>query len=182
MSLHYGEPQIAVGILFAVLAVGFASVFLVVAVSSRKDLPYERVRQVGYRLRRGWLGLLLAAGVVILSLTFFDLPYASGSGSTRTPVKVTGVQFFWSIVPDRVRADTAIRFDVTSADVNHGFGIYDPHGHLVGSVQAMPGYHNELDLTFNTPGTYRIRCLEFCGLNHAVMETSFIVLPKKAAP
>jgi cytochrome c oxidase subunit 2 len=182
VNLHYGEPQVAVGILFAVLAAGFACVFVVVAVSSRADLPYERVQRVGYALRRGWLGLLLVAGVVVLALTFFDLPYASGSGSKRTLVKVTGVQFVWSIVPDHVPAGTPIRFDVTSADVNHGFGIYDRHGHLLGSVQAMPGYHNELDLTFETPGTYRIRCLEFCGLNHAVMETDFIVSPKKAAP
>jgi cytochrome c oxidase subunit II len=138
------------------------------------------VQRTGYRLRRGWLGLLLTAGVVILVLTFFDLPYASGSGKHRMLIKVTGVQFVWSIVPDHVRAATPVRFDVTSADVNHGFGIYDTHGHLVGSVQAMPGYHNELDMTFNTPGIYRIRCLEFCGLDHAIMQGNLIVLPKKA--
>jgi hypothetical protein len=28
--------------------------------------------------------------------------------------------------------------DVTSADVKHGFGIYDPHATLLGQVQAMP--------------------------------------------
>ena len=179
MSLHYGEPQVVVGVVFAALAAWFATVFVVVAVSSRRDLPYARVQQVGYALRRGWLVLLLTAGVVVLVLSFFDLPYASGSSSKRLLVKVTGVQFFWSVVPDRVRAGTLIRFDITSADVNHGFGIYDPHGHLIGSVQAMPGYHNELDLTFDTPGSYRIRCLEFCGLNHAVMEGSFTVLPRR---
>jgi cytochrome c oxidase subunit II len=181
VSLGWGEPQVAVGILFAVLAVGFASVFVVVAISSRADVPYEKVQRAGYALRRGWLGLLLVAGVVVLVLTLLDLPYARGSDSKRTLVKVTGVQFFWSVVPDRMRAGTPIRFDVTSADVNHGFGIYDPHGHLVGSVQAMPGYHNKLDLTFDTPGTYRIRCLEFCGLNHAVMEGSFTVVPRGGA-
>ena len=179
MSLHYGEPQVALGIVFAALAAWFATVFVVVGVSSRRDIPYERVQRIGYALRRGWLVLLLVVGVVVLVLTFFSLPYASGSGSKRTVVKVTGVQFFWSMVPDRVRAGTPVRFDVTSADVNHGFGLYDPHGHLIGSVQAMPGYHNELDLTFNTPGTYRVRCLEFCGLNHAVMEGSFTVLPRR---
>ena len=57
-----------------------------------------------------------------------------------------------------------MRFDVTSIDVNHGFGLYDPDGHLIGSVQAMPGYHNQLDLTLDEPGVYRIRCLELCGL------------------
>ena len=39
-----------------------------------------------------------------------------------------------------------MRFDVTSVDVNHGFGVYDPNGRLIGSVQAMPGYTNELEL------------------------------------
>ena len=68
---------------------------------------------------------------------------------------MTGGQFFWSLVPGRVRAGTRVRFDVTSIDVNHGFGIYDPNGHLVGSVQAMPGYHNKLDLTLDRPGVYR---------------------------
>jgi cytochrome c oxidase subunit II len=177
MSLHYGEPQVAVGIVFVVVAAAIAAIFVVVARSARDDLPYERVQRVGYGLRRYWLGVLLALGAAVIVLTFFYLPYASGSASNRTVVKVSGGQFFWSLSPRRVRAGTPLRFDVTSVDVNHGFGIYDPHGHLVGSVQAMPGYHNELDLKLTLPGSYRIRCLEFCGLNHAVMEGTFTVLP-----
>ena len=74
-----------------------------------------------------------------------------------------------------VPAGTRVRFDVTSVDVNHGVGLYDPRGRLVGSVQAMPGYHNLLDLTLRRPGVYRIRCLEYCGLNHATMESTFTV-------
>ncbi len=173
LNLHYGEPQIAIGIVLAVLAAAFAAV----ALSSRSDVAYSRVQVTGYWLRRRWLAMLVVLGVVVLGLSFFDLPYASGSGSGRTLVTVTGGQFFWSLTPNRVHARTPLRFDVTSVDVNHGFGIYDPHGHLVGSVQAMPGYHNKLDVTFRTAGTYRIRCLEFCGLNHAVMEGTFTVLP-----
>jgi len=105
----------------------------------------------------------------------FDLPFASGSAAGRTVVKVTGGQFFWSLVPAQVPAGARVRFDVTSIDVNHGFGLYDPHGHLIGSVQAMPGYHNKLDLTLTEVGVYRIRCLELCGLNHATMENAFAV-------
>lgn len=177
MSLHYGEPQVAVGVVFAVLATLLVTLFVVVARSARADVAYEQVQRVGYRVRRYWLTALLALGVAVIVLTFFYLPYASGSGKNRTVVKVAGGQFFWSLSPDRVRAGTPVRFDVTSVDVNHGFGLYDPHGHLVGSVQAMPGYHNELDLTMTLAGVYRIRCLEFCGLNHAVMEGAFTVLP-----
>ena len=177
MSLHYGEPQVAVGILFAALAAAIVCIFVVVARSAHRELAYPDVQQVGYRLRRYWLGVLLVVGVAVIVLTFFYLPYASGSVGNRTVVKVTGGQFFWSLTPGRVRAGTPLRFDVSSIDVNHGFGLYDPHGHLIGSVQAMPGYRNELDLTLRLPGTYRIRCLEFCGLNHAVMQSTFTVLP-----
>ena len=177
MTLHYGDPQVAIGIVAAVLSLLFAAIFLVVGLSSRNDVAYERVQRTGYWLRRRWLVLLVVFGVLVLGISFFDLPYASGSGSRRTLVKVTGGQFFWSLVPDQVQSGTPVRFDVTSVDVNHGFGIYDPDGHLLGSVQAMPGYHNKLDLTLHDPGAYAIRCLEFCGLSHAVMQGTFTVLP-----
>jgi cytochrome c oxidase subunit 2 len=177
MSLHYGEPQVAIGIVFAALALLFVVVFVAVASSSRHDVAYERVQKAGYWLRRRWFALLVAVGVVVVALTFFDLPYASGSGHERAVIRVTAGQFFWSLSRTHFRAGSHVRFDVTSVDVNHGFGIYDPHGHLIGSVQAMPGYHNELDLTFGEPGVYHVRCLEFCGLNHAVMQTTFTVLP-----
>ena len=90
-------------------------------------------------------------------------------------VRVTGGQFFWSLSPDRVPAGTRVRFDVTSIDVIHGFGLYDPDGHLIGSVQALPGYHNELDLTLSEAGVYRIRCLELCGVGHSSMQNTFTV-------
>ena len=72
-------------------------------------------------------------------------------------------------------AGSRVRFDATSVDVNHGFGLYDPHGHLIGSVQAMPGYVNKLDLTLTEAGVYQVRCLEYCGLEHARMQTTFTV-------
>ena len=180
MRLHYGEPQVAVGVIFVVLTALIALVFLAVARSAGQDVPYERVQRIGYWLRPRWLAALVVVGFVLLPVTVFYLPYASGSGTGRTVVKVTSGQFFWSLAPDRVRAGTPVRFDVSSLDVNHGFGLYDPHGHLVGSVQAMPGYHNKLDMTFDLPGHYRVRCLEFCGFRHAVMQADFVVLPARA--
>ena len=90
-------------------------------------------------------------------------------------MKVTSGQFFWAFEPDRVPVGTRVRFDLTSVDVNHGFILYNPRGHLVGSVQAMPGYHNELDLTMSQAGIYRVRCGEYCGLNHSTMDGSFTV-------
>jgi cytochrome c oxidase subunit 2 len=175
MRLHYGDPQIAIGAVFAVLALLLAVAFFVIGVQAGSEVAFERVHRVGYWLRKRWLALLLVIGVLVVGISLFDLPYASGGAGGRTIVKVTGGQFFWSLAPDQVPAGTRIRFDVTSIDVNHGFGLFDPQGHLIGSVQAMPGYHNKLDLTLGEPGVYQIRCLEFCGLNHSIMQSTFTV-------
>ena len=174
-SVHYGDPQIAIGLTFAVLALLLAAAFGVIAFQAGSEVGAQRVHDVGYWLRKRWLALLLVIGVLVVGISLFDLPFATGSGVGRTVVKVTGGQFFWSLSPDRVPVGSHVRFDVTSVDVNHGFGLYDPHGHLIGSVQAMPGYDNKLDLNLTEAGVYQIRCLELCGLNHSTMESTFTV-------
>jgi cytochrome c oxidase subunit 2 len=175
VRLHFGDPQIAIAAVFAVIAVLLAGAFVTIGVQAGSDVSVERVHRFGYWLRNRWLALLVVVGVLVVGISLFDLPYASGGADGRTVVKVTGGQFFWSLQPDRVPVGTRVRFDVTSLDVNHGFGLYSPGGHLIGELQAMPGYHNKLDLTLNRRGTYLIRCLEFCGLNHATMEGRFVV-------
>ena len=172
--LEYGEPQVAIAIVFGVLALTISGMALVIAVHAKTDLPYEDVSREGYRLRRPWLAFLAALLVLLVGASFFLLPYASG-GRPGTTVKVSGGQFYWTIVPAVLPAHEEVRFDVTSVDVNHGFGVYDPDGRLIGSVQAMPGYTNDLRLTFDTVGEYRIRCFEYCGLSHHNMVASFRV-------
>jgi cytochrome c oxidase subunit 2 len=171
--LHYGEPQVAIGIVFLVLVLLIAAVFAAVARRTVSDVPFERVQAVGYWVRKRWLGFLVALLVLVVGISLFDLPYASGG--QRTVVQVTGRQFLWIITPSQLPLNTPIRFDITSDDVNHAFAVYDPQGRMIGSVQAMPGYHNKLDLTFRAPGVYRVLCFEFCGLNHHVMQASFTV-------
>lgn len=173
--LRYGEPQVAIGIVFLLLALVIVAVFVTVALQTVSDVPFERVQGVGYWLRKRWLALLCALLVVVVGISLFNLPYARGGGARRTRVHVTSVQFAWIMTPSQLPLDRPVRLDVTSRDVNHGFAIYDPHGHMIGSVQAMPGYTNKLDLTFHTPGVYTVRCFELCGLNHHLMQATFTV-------
>ncbi|HZO97912.1 MAG TPA: hypothetical protein VFB42_11115 [Gaiellaceae bacterium] len=178
MSLHYGEPQVALGAVFAAIALALGVAFAVIGLQAGTDVSVERVHRIGYRLRSRWLAFLVVVGVLVLGISFFALPYPSGASGERTVVQVASGQFFWTFTPPSVPAGTRVRFDVTSVDVNHGLGLYDPHGRLVGSVQAMPGYHNRLDLTLDDPGRYVVRCFEYCGLNHATMFGSFRVTPR----
>lgn len=173
--LHYGEPQVAIGLVFLVLVLLIATLFVTVARQTVTDVPFERVQSVGYWVRKRWLAFLVVLLVLVVGVSLFALPYARGGGGKRLVVTVKGAQFYWLIQPSRIPVGTPVRFDVTSQDVNHGFGLYDPHGHLIGSVQAMPGYHNKLDYTFHTPGVYHIFCLELCGLGHHLMQGTFTV-------
>lgn len=72
-------------------------------------------------------------------------------------------------------ANELVEFRVTSLDVNHGFAIYNESNRLITQVQAMPGYVNRLRFKFKEPGEYSILCLEYCGMAHQVMSSSFIV-------
>lgn len=75
-----------------------------------------------------------------------------------------------------VKAGQPVEFDVTSKDVNHGFGIYDANMKVVTQTQAMPGYTNKLYYTFTKQGKYKILCLEYCGVAHHYMMTDFEVV------
>ena len=180
MSLHFGTVQVAVAAVFAALAVVFAAVFVLVAVKSRSDIPYERVQSVGYWLRKRWLALLTVVIVCVLGMSFFDLPYSSGAGTGRTVVKVTGGQFFWSLTPDRVMVGDPRPLRRHLGRRQPRLRDLRPAGTFIGSVQAMPGYHNKLDLTLDDAGRYVIRCMEFCGLDHSAMESFFTVAPRYA--
>lgn len=179
LNPSFGHFQLVALIVFGAIATALTITFVVVARASRADVPADRVTRTAYRLRRGWLAFLVALLGTGVGISLFSLPYPSGSGATDTEVgvRVTGGQFYWSVTPPSVPVGTRVRFDVTSIDVNHGFGIYNPDGQLVGSVQAMPGYHNKLDLTMSDPGRYTFTCLEYCGLRHHVMNRDFDVTP-----
>ena len=175
--LHYGVAQTVVAVVFLVVALALAFAFAAVAVNAQPEIPFESVQGPAYWLRRRWAAGLVAMSVVIIGVSSLVLPYAKGGGAGRRVVHATAGQFYWRLQPAQVPARTAVRFEITSSDVNHGFGVYDPQGHLIGQAQAMPGYTNTVDMTFNSPGQYRVLCLEYCGIGHHIMQATFTVLP-----
>jgi cytochrome c oxidase subunit 2 len=176
MSLEYGATQVAALVAFVLIALGFVTVFVLVALAGTFDIEFERVRKVGYALRKPWLIFLVVVLAAALAAAAFFMPYASGAAPDQE-VRVVGGQFYWSLSQEEFARGETVRFEVTSADVNHGFGLYDPNGKLIGSVQAMPGYTNRLTVTLEVAGRYTIACFEYCGLDHHVMIREFEVRP-----
>lgn len=171
------ELQNRILLTYGILAAGVLVIFLTVALSTlRPPKEYEEVRPGGYAVRRVWFWTLLGVFVVAFFISISFFPYATGqSAEEGTHYPVIARQFSFQDLPATVPIDTPVVFDVTSADVNHGFAIYDPEGQIIGQVQAMPGYVNHLHMRFEEAGTYIVRCLEFCGLGHDVMRSSFEV-------
>lgn len=168
--------QVGVALIFAAGTLVLAAIFLVVALRApASSVPYTAVASRGYAIRRYWFILLLVASVVALATTLPRLPYQStrltgyADSSSALTVHVQGFQWGWLVDPASLPAGRVLRMEVTSKDVNHDFAIYDPGGHIVGQVQAMPGFTNVLVIRLDRPGSYQIRCLELCGQYHHLM-------------
>jgi cytochrome c oxidase subunit II len=157
---------------------GVALVFCYVISQTARQAEATQV-QAGASAIRRWFFLaliVLGVGVTAATLVPFPIPNQHASSQARRAVKAVGRQWFWELSPGPIKVGVPVEFQVTSADVNHGFGIYDRSGRLLAQTQAMPGITNRLVYTFTQPGKYRVLCLEYCGLAHHGMILEFDVI------
>lgn len=127
------------------------------------------------RLRSRLISALLVGGVIVTVASLWQWPHSVSASSEPVTVNVTGGQWYWEIDKETLPAGTPIIFNVHTKDVNHGMGIYNAAGRLVVQIQGMPGYVNRVRHVFDTPGAYRVLCMEFCGLAHHDMVSAFVV-------
>ena len=164
----------------ALMAIILAAFLFVIFNSGKPAADYAPAQAKALRFRARLFWVLLAAGAVISVATTLELPYAATRGNVSDDaiqVNVKGYQWFWELSQTEVKAGDTVVFHVTTNDVNHGLGVYDPELRLIGQTQAMPGYVNSLELRLDHPGDYRLMCLEYCGLAHHAMVSQFTVMP-----
>ncbi len=153
--------------LTVLLVAAIAAVFAMVRWQSDLTATYGGVQSSAYRTRDRLFWALLILGVPVMALTLWKLPYVrAGEPAAPQVVTATGFQWYWELGRKSVVAGQPVEFQITSADVNHGVGLYDSDTRLLAQAQAMPGYVNRLRYTFERPGKYRLMCLEYCGLAH----------------
>jgi cytochrome c oxidase subunit 2 len=164
--------QIAWIVSIALIAL-LAIVFIYVAIhSSRAGNSAEVAAATGHwRGRLLWGITLMCIPIVAYTLTM--LPYARKTIESLGSVEVQakGYQWYWELSKTELPVGKQIEFQVTAVDVNHGFAIYGPDMKIRTQTQAMPGVTNVLRYTFEQPGTYKILCLEYCGVGHHTMMT-----------
>lgn len=160
------------------------AVVLFVVFSSRKGEEAHEAKRKVYTARAKyffWLSIFLLAGLVI-SLRL--LPYSRFQDPPQQVVTVVAMQWAWKMANGTTKAtpldfaggsevtvpvNKNVVFKVTSADVNHSFGIYNKAGDLLAQTQAMPQYENDLNYHFSEAGNYYVICIEYCGMAHAFM-------------
>jgi len=163
----------------AVLMLLVAAAFVYVAVNASKEpVAYPALQEKSHGLRAWFFWILIVAGVLIAVITMLDLPYAATRGQTpddAVAIDVEGRQWYWQVEVPELRAGDTVVFNVSSGDVNHGLGLYNPDMRMMGQTQAMPGYVNVLVATLDAPGTYKMLCMEYCGLAHHAMVSEITV-------
>ena len=135
------------------------------------------------KFEKHWVSLILVIFIVFSAstLAYLPYPYAHTDVKPTMIVDVQAQQFSWCLSPAptwgspncksnyAIPVGNTVYFNVSSTDVTHGFGVYDASGSILFQVQVMPGFYNNIMYQFTSPGTYYIRCLEFCGYGHYEM-------------
>ncbi len=159
------------------VAIALAGAFLLLRSTRgprKPALDSERVE----RAENGWFVLVAVSLIVLLLVTYDSVPWRAEAQGDRQIVTVTGQQFGFTFdPPGPYRAGHQIEFRLTSKDVNHAFALFSPRGALIDQAQMLPGKTVRLLVTLLRPGTYSVRCFEFCGIGHAEMEAKIVVRP-----
>lgn len=179
--------------LFLALAAVVAAVFSYVVWTTRE--PREVSQEAVQRTRFTLFVLLSLVLVSALGFTLARVPYDLFEGEVPDRVIfAAGKQFAFALSESPIRTDeeyqaraiappvtvpagSLVELRVSSFDVNHSMGLYDPEGILIAQLQAMPGYLNRLRVRLDRPGRYDLFCLELCGNGHARMRGTIEVLP-----
>ena len=169
-----------------------ATVVLVAAIRYRRRPGREPSRRSDAPVAESLYALLIAVVVGALLWATFSAE-AKVDDVVSDPglrVEVTAFKWQWrfdytgegvrpTIGSDRhhaelvVPADTVVQFRLTSRDVIHALWIPA----VKFKRDAFPNRTTAFDLVFDQTGTFRGRCAEFCGLEHADMTLEVRVMP-----
>lgn len=161
-------------VLIGVVGLVFARVALLSVLPAETDARYGAIE----RKRHLLIWSLFALGFVVAYVSLRPWPHDASASEGTVRVDIIGNQWSWEVSTKEVPVDTPIVFNVSSNDVNHGMGVYSPGGALLFQTQGMPGVVNRVKYTFSETGTYKILCMEYCGLVHHDMKDEIKVVAK----
>ena len=124
---------------------------------------------------------VIFVGVNLASMKYMPTIASAHAATTRTDIQdvdLTATSWSYEMSTREVEAGRPVRFSGRSSDTMHGFAVYHPNGRLLFTMMLMPGLSKPTSLihTFEDPGTYKVRCLEYCGIAHHGMRDEITVV------
>lgn len=193
LAENYGWGPEALLLIFLVVVIVAGAGFVAVAITTRMRKKQTFASKRTYRFESFWA---VGTAIILVWLWIVSYPWMPPisfssvqkmADSQLQVVHITAGQWFWimsenndqatgTTSPSTIRIDTnkPVKFVARSVDVNHGFGIFgskEDGSPILLQMQIVPGYDNVFYYTFTKPGTYFIRCLEYCGYAHPYMTT-----------
>ena len=133
-------------------------------------------------LKYSWVILVVAAFIVINGASIKYMPTIVEANAAMSPdvinVQITASSWVFEFSDSEFNVGETVRFMAKSADTVHSFALYHPDGHLLFTMMLVPGTGTESAVvhTFEEPGEYKIRCLEYCGTAHHAMMSELTVI------
>ncbi|HEY3101126.1 MAG TPA: cytochrome c oxidase subunit II [Methylomirabilota bacterium] len=125
--------------------------------------------------------VLLVIAIPTIQIVFRTQTQGAPAGALRVTVRAW--QWWWEFRYRDLDVVTAnelhlpvgrtVVLDLEGPDVIHSFWV----PHLGGKRDVVPGRHNRIVLTPETPGLHWGQCAEFCGASHANMGMRVLVQP-----
>ncbi len=166
------DPKMIFGI-FLILVVGWTLIWLWIMLRAKIAVSYSEIAPKAAKVRKKlfYVSVLILAVVFVISMYWLPYPVARTVtvGEPTKTIMITAEQWQWTVNDTTITKGTVVKFILRSADVNHGFGLYDSDGTLLTQAQVVPGYDVTLIWKFDQAGRYTIWCLEYCGINHHAM-------------
>jgi cytochrome c oxidase subunit 2 len=145
------------------------------------------------RLERTVIGAVAVTVVTLFVLMIGDFVVGRKShamaGTEDLTIRVTGHQWWWEVqYQDRTPSNMVttaneihipvgkvVQFELKASDVIHSFWVPNLHG----KRDMIPGQTSRTFLKADRPGTFRGKCAEFCGLQHAFMRLVVVAEPEE---
>lgn len=119
---------------------------------------------------------LCILGVSLHIITYNTIPWASMDINRKNiiadktfDIEVKNHEFIMPMGKLAVKVGEKVIFNVTSADLTYGFGLFREDNSMLFQMQVVPGHKNDIMWQFEKPGNYTIRSTEYSGPKGAQM-------------
>jgi len=117
-----------------------------------------------------FVGFLAALGVSLHIITYNTIPWAAmdlnrGDYTPDRTFAITVADHEFQLPDDKlmINCGETVLFDVTSADLTYGFGLFRKDHSMAFQMQVVPGHRNDILWKFDRAGVYTIRSTEYSG-------------------